>query len=163
MAIVGYDVFREMANPGGTVANDGLPEWPVASLRANGFDDGISVSPTDAFPMTLTCNAGAVDAVDHVDEYDWFVSQGKETAGQGVGHFVVTRKPPGTDTYSGSIVVDLTAAAEVLFPDPFDVSSIEVLFFGVDVYARRRSDGAIQRLDLRRLVYAANAPKVDLE
>jgi hypothetical protein len=164
MAILNYDAFRELANPGGTLASDGLPEWPVASLRAGGFDDGFDIEPTDSFPLTVTCNAGAADAVDEVDEYDWFVSQGGETAGVGSGHFVVTRATSlDPITLSGSIVLDLTAAAEVLFPAPFSVSSIEVLFFGVDVYVRRKSDGSIQYLDLRRYLYTANAPTTDVE
>lgn len=160
MAILtSYNSLRVLANPGGTIAPDGLPEWPAVSMRAGGFDAGLDVSPTDSFPILVTCNALAADAVDDVDDFDWFVWQGAE----GGGPFVVS--PPsglGTHSYSGTISLSLSSWAAAEYPDPFDVSTIEVLFFGVDILVRRRSDGAMQRIDIQAVIRDANEDKFDV-
>jgi hypothetical protein len=161
MSILDYRAFRILANPGGTLDALGLPEWPVASMRASGFDDGITVSSTSAFPMVLSCNALAADSVTSVDEFDWFVSQRTEVSGS--EPFVVAKYTPDTDTYSGSISLTLAAWASTEYPDPWDESMARVLFFAVDVYVRRKSDGAIQRLDLLAHVIDAVEAKTDLE
>lgn len=159
MSFLGYRAFRELANPGGTPAADGLPEWPIALLRANGFDGGFEIENPDALPFRVSCNEGAPDAVENVDEFDWFVSQGAESGGPFELSRATSLDPV---SLSGSIVLSLSAWAAALYPTPFDVSTIEVLFFAVDLYVRRRSDGAIQRLDLRRAIYEANAPQTGI-
>lgn len=160
MIIDDYSVFRNHINPAGTPAPDGLPEFPVANMRAFGFDGGITSNPTSAFPLEITVNAYADDAVDGVDEYDWFVSQRTSVAAN--KPFTVYRLDTPPTTRSGSIGIDMTAQTSAENPDPFDLSTIPVLFFAVDIYAIRRTDKSIQRLDLASYIYNANVPKTNI-
>lgn len=152
MIITKYRTFRRVfAEPGAQLARDGFPEFPVALVRANGFENTITVSALTSFPLDITCNAEAADAVKNVDEYDWFVSQ--RTDVQANWPFTVTRIPAGTvESYSGSIRLEPSAATEAEFPEPFTLAVVEQLWFQVDVYVKRRSDGAIQRFSMLKYV-----------
>jgi hypothetical protein len=159
MIIENYSTFRTLANPGGPLAADSLPEFDPANMRKLGFNGGITGNPLTSFPIELTCNAYATDAVDGVDEYDWFVSQ--QTSVVANKPFAVYRLDTG-GTRSGSIGLDLSAWAATEYPTPFDLSSIQVLFFAVDIYVIRRSDGAIQRRDMKAYLLDANSPKTSI-
>lgn len=161
MIIENYSVFRFVANPGGAIGTDGFTEFDQTNMRANGFDGGIAVSSTSAFPIVLSCNSQAADAVATIDEYDWYVSQKTSVAVD--KPFTVSRKDTAPNTHSGRIELDLAAWSSVEFPDPFDLSTVRVLFFAVDVYCIRRSDNVIQRLDLKKYLVDALSPKTDIE
>lgn len=142
------------ALPGADVAIDGLPEWPASMVGANGFDGGIDVSPNEVDDIIATCNAGDVDAVSGEDEYDWFCS-------------VRTEHPAGKplvfsplDGKSGSLLMSLSAWAAELYPEPTARSTTPLLFGGCFLYVRRRSDGAVQTLDLAKY-FAANFAQDD--
>lgn len=132
---------------------DGFETWPVAQLRAGGFDDGITFAP--AIPdltnsLLITCNALAFDAVNGTDEFDWYVSQrSDEPAGQ---FWAVTAALSPLGSRSGTIKLDATAVATDEFPGMTLVTpaALSGCFQNVHVYCRRRSDGAIQWLDLYR-------------
>jgi hypothetical protein len=161
MIVETYSLFRSVANPGGALAADGLTEFDPTNMRANGFDDGITVSSSSSFPIVLSCNAGAADASVGIDEYDWYVSQRTSTVAD--KPFTVSRKDSSPNTHSGRIELDIAAWADAEYPDPFDLSTVRVLFFAVDIYAIRRSDGAIQRLDLMKYLIDALSPKTSIE
>jgi hypothetical protein len=160
MIIENYSVFRAIANPGGALAADGLTEFDPANMRAGGFSGGISVSSTSAFPIVFSCNSGAADSVAGIDQFDWYVSQ--QTSVVANKPFTVSRKDTAPNTHSGRIEIDLSAWASTEYPDPFDLSAIQVLYFAVDIYVIRRSDAAIQRLDLRTYLYDALKPKTNI-
>ncbi len=159
MSIVDFQSFREIANPGGTPDLLGLPEWPIALVRANGFDTGFELI-VGMTGLEFSCNGFAADASPGIDEYDWFFSQGAASGGP----FVVSRSDFALpDTNSGTFQFELAPWALDEYPDPFDLSTIEVLFFQVSAYVRRRADGAIQRLDLLSFLRDYLTPKVDVE
>ncbi len=155
-----YSTFRMLANPGGSFASDGLPEFDPSKMRANGFDDGIEVAAV-SFPLAISCNGGIPDTSFDVDEYDWYVSQ--RTNVEENRPFVVSRSDTFDTSYSGTILLEQSVWCADEYPDPFDLeSSVQTLFFGVDIYVIRRSDGAIQRLDLLKYLIDALSPKTDL-
>lgn len=132
---------------------DGFETWPVAQLRAGGFDDGITglpAVPNLSATIMLTCNAQGYDAVNGVDEYDWYVSQrSDETSGQ---FWAVSAAPGDAGSRSGTIKLDATAVATTEYPAMTLVTpaALSSCFRNVHVYCRRRSDGAIQWLDTYR-------------
>jgi hypothetical protein len=160
MIIDNYSTFRAHVNPGGTLAADGLPEFPVAQMRATGFDGGFVLSSTNTFPIVISCNANVAD-VGPADQYDWYVSQ--RTSESTNKPIEVVRKDDLPTSYSGRIEIDLMPWAGDEYPDPFGLSTIPVLFFAVDIYAIERTNKSIQRLDLATYLYDANAPKTNIE
>lgn len=162
MIIANYSTFRYLANPAGAIGIDGLPEFDVTKMRDGGFNGGFVLSSTSAFPLTITCNVGFADTVAGVDEYDWYVSQQTSVAAD--KPLAITRADNlPTNSYSGKITVDLSAWADDENPDPFDLSTVRVLFFGIDIYAIKRSNGAIQRLDLMQFLIDTLSPKTGIE
>lgn len=150
--------FRLAFSNGEPVDALGIPGWPLADMRAGGFDDGITID-TSSSPYVVTCNAVAADPVAGVDRFDWFVSSGAASGGSLV---VARHDPSGTTQNSGSIAISLSASAEIEYPEPFDVSTIPVLWFAHDIYVRRRSDGAIQRLDVEAYLLALFADRTNV-
>jgi hypothetical protein len=163
MIIENYSTFRALANFGGAIGTDGLTEFDPDRMRADNFDDGIEVvtSPI-AFPLELTCNGGDPDTLAGTDEYDWYVSQ--RTSVVADKPFTISRADDlPTDSFSGTIAIDATVATSTEYPDPFDLSTIRVLFFAIDIYAIRKRDFAIQRFDLMKYLIDQLSPKTDLE
>ena len=72
MIVPSFAAMRStFAAPGAVVAADGYLTFPgVAYLRAAGFSSLVTPTIT-SYPITLTCNAGAPDAVPGVHEFDW--------------------------------------------------------------------------------------------
>lgn len=161
MIIANYSTFRAMANPGGSIGADGLTEFDPTKMRAALFDDGFTLSSTSAFPIVITCNFQDADFLAGIDEFDWYVSQQTSIAAN--KPLTVSRKDMAPNTNSGTIEIDLAAWASAEYPDPFDLSTIPVLFFGIDIYVIRRNIFSIQRLNLASYLYDALSPKTDLE
>lgn len=162
MIIADYSTFRSIANPGGSLAPDGLTEFDPSMMRANGFDGGIERISSISFPLKLTCNGGDFDASPGVDEYDWYVSQGTSIAANKPLNVSRFDSLPST-SYSGTILLQLESWAIPEYPDPFDLSTVRVLFFGIDIYAIRRSDASIQRFDLMGHLVDALSPKTNIQ
>lgn len=159
MIIENYSAFRAIANLGGAIGADGLTEFDPTKMRINSFDGGFSVSSTSSFPISISClPPEASPYLEPTDLFDWYVSQRTSIAAD--KPFIVSRTPSGS---GDGIVLDLAAWASTEYPDPFDLSTIRVLFFAVDIYVVRRSDGAIQRLDLMKYLLAALSPQTNLE
>jgi hypothetical protein len=124
--------FRTIfAAPGATTDYDGNKAWPLALMRANGFNDGIFgmtraaslVIPIHEWRLQVPFRFGIAnysgnpsapftpDAVPGVDEYDWWVSQ--RTSVDADMFLSVSQAqpdvgaPPGA-TYSGAIRLDAT-------------------------------------------------------
>jgi hypothetical protein len=138
---------------------DGIEGWPVANVRAGGFDAGFTgfTVPYDGNPMTITINAGAADASPGVDEYDWYLSQRTDEASN--QYFTIVQAPDsGGQSFSGSVVLDITTLAQTEFgitPGTILTSAQLVnLFRKMSLYVQRRSDDAIQWVDLLRVQVA---------
>lgn len=143
---------------------DGYATWPVANVRKVGSGFGDSGSTITGIPkpyagtiggFTVTCNAGAADAVPGTDEYDWYLSQRSDVpANQLLSTYAVTA---GANTYSGSVRFwyDAIALRDAIGADVMGTSgvtptAIAHLFARTYLYVKRRSDGAIQWVDLTR-------------
>lgn len=157
MIIQNYTTFRSVANPGGTIGTDGLPEFDPTNMRANGFSGGFDVSSTSSFPITISCIPTALPPGPDVDMFDWYVSQGTSVAAD--KPFLITRKP---GINGDGLVIAMAARTAQENPDPFDLSTVRVLFFAVDIYVIRRSDTAIQRLDFLKYLLDVLSPKTDI-
>ena len=143
---------------------DGMERWPVELVRANGFDGGISGIPTPYIAagggnILLTVNASAADAAFGVDEYDWYVSSRTETEAD--QYFNSTSIPTLYPfSFSGSMRLEQnvpTIAAGTgwdAVPGNLTPALNVKLFKYTDVYCRRRSDGAIQWINLLRAMQA---------
>lgn len=158
MIIDNYSTFRSIANLGGAIGADGLTEFDPTLMRSGGFAGGFDVDSTNSFPITISCIPTALPPGDPEDLFDYYVSQGTSVSAD--KPLVVTRK---AGINGDGIVIDLAAWSAIEYPDPFNVSTIRVLFFGIDIYVIRRSDNSLQRLDLKQYLIDANAPKTDIE
>lgn len=167
----GEAVTAEAATAGVTLtmlylSPDGYEEWPGPRsaeagrssnlVRANGFDDGITGYPvwfSEAALIDLTVNALAADAVSGVDEYDWYLSQRTDDPSK---QFLQINQVPG---FSGSVQVAGTSLAtselELTPGLPLNPDKMAEMWRHSYVYCRRRSDGAIQWLDLHRALMGA--------
>lgn len=149
MIIDKYTAFRHLfALPGADVAIDGLPEWPAAMVNANGFDQGITVGLNEIEQIVATFDATDFDDAPFTEEYDWFCSVRTENEdGKPLLFSPVAGK-------SGSLTMVLSPWAEAKYPSPLARSVVPALFGSCFLYVRRRSDGAIQTLDLEKYVAA---------
>lgn len=144
-----YSVFRAVFALGGAAtAADGMPEWPVASLRAGGFT-GLVTPTIAAYPFTITCNADAADAVLGVHEYDWYLSQRTDVAASQyltIEHDVPAKSGRVRINTVGANVARLLpglSGAQLLTTD-----AQSAIFRNVHLYVHRRSDDAIQWIRL---------------
>lgn len=155
MILSSFTHFRDwFATSPTPVGPDGLPPWPIAKVRSGGFDNGFSGidRPIDEFPITLSVNGQVADAVPGIHEYDWYLSQRSDQAAR--QYFAVAHLFSFIgDAVSGSIVLSLTdlAVAELaisLPTSPLNTDRLIQTCKNVHVYVKRRSDGAIQWVDL---------------
>lgn len=132
--------------------DDGHPTWPVANLRAGGFDGGIVVTgaPIVLGDWLYPYVDLSADSTYGVDEYDWYVSQQSDDPDAQLWE-VRRLIHTATETYSGGIRMRTTALATSEFPGITTVTPdvAAILLRNVHVYCRRRSDGAVQWLDLQ--------------
>jgi len=148
-----YQDFRAgFALVGAPLVADGFPEWPYSELRAGGFANSVSFNDVDLYttPLTVTCNAGASDAVPGVDEFDWFVSMRTDViANQYFAVGAVANK-------SGSITLTAVLAnTETLLPGVTDYrgdDALRLLFRDVAIYVQRRSDKSYQWIGTKEVV-----------
>lgn len=138
---------------------DGYEQWPYSFRAYLGFDGGLVPTIVETavklgiFPISLTCNDSALDAVSGVDEYDWYVSQ--RTDDPALQFWDVSY----TIGASGSIVLNLTAygATELGVTDPLTapyqltVEQKQRALNNMHVYCHRKSDKAWQWTDLGKL------------
>ncbi len=136
---------------------DGVEAWPTNLIRIGNTGTVFNAitgtqKPVKVIPFTLTANGGAFDAAAGVDEYDWYVSQ--RTDDMSTQYLNVTRAVESpSNTRSGSILINLNSNAVTKFGlvDAFTISTDAQrvgIFRDVWVYVRRRSDGAIQLVNL---------------
>lgn len=144
MILQRYQDFRmAFADVGAATANDGFKEWPVGRVRASGFSSSLSIPVIQSFPITITCNAQASDAVAGVDEYDWYLSQRTDTpAIQYLSLAAVANK-------SGTVTLDVTGQVANLLPgvnssDYVSDHNLALICKHAAIYVQRRSDKAIQ-------------------
>jgi hypothetical protein len=131
---------------------DGMERWPIALVRANGFDDGATPSkrPFTPFPVTLTVNGDITDVAAGTS-YTWYVSQRTDTGGS--RGFVVTH-PDSAKT--GTIQLSLTARAVAdlgigTSVSPLNAGQRQRLLKHCYAFVQRASDKAIQIVDLANL------------
>jgi hypothetical protein len=144
---------------------DGWPEYPGPDtrgtdlVRANGFDDGFSIVTIQDldFETLITINASAADSVAGVDDYDWWLSDRTEVP---ASRFLSLAQAPDTggNSFSGSVNLSLTATCitelALALPGSITMQQLASMFKFAHLYVRRRSDGAIQWVDLHALYLA---------
>lgn len=146
MIVPTYAAMRGVfAAPAAVVSADGYLTFPgTAKLRTGGFT-GLVTPTISAFATTITCNAGASDAVLGVHEYDWYLSQRTDVAASQcmtIAH--------GNPAKSGTVTITLIEAmVDRLLPGRTDEELLEddslaVIFRNVHLYVSRRSDRAYQ-------------------
>ncbi len=149
-------VVTEPNAPGSTLSgalvdNDGLESWPVDLVRGLGFDGGIVRTVEGSSPslFTLSVNGGVDDSVPLVDEYDWYLSQRTEILSK--QYLIISQAL----NKSGSVnLVATTLAQETFLLAPLTDLTAEqtaLLLKFAHLYVKRRSDGAIQWIDLLEL------------
>lgn len=131
-------------DPMGPVASDGMAPWPADFLRLNAIPEIVLSEDTPTLAtlsLRLTINAEAVST----GTFDWYVSQRTDDPAR--QWFTVYQYSAIRD---GTIVLDISTVgmAELGLDSVIDAVTDEQAAAAVkyvDVYCRRRSDGAIQR------------------
>lgn len=144
-----WPFFRHHFATSASVDPDGMPTWPIASVRAGGFTAGLSGigRPIQAFPLTVSCNGGITDAAAS-DTYAWYLSQRTDdTAAQ---YMSIVHSTAGT---SGTVTIALTAKCVADLALASATASLTEdqlvrILNDVHLYVKRRSDDAIQWLDV---------------
>jgi len=136
---------------------DGLETWPTQSLRINGFNNtlaGVRKPGVAGIPMVVTANNYQADAVFNADEYDWYLSQRSDLAANQA--FTIVQRPNvGFVSFSGTVHIALLFAKfGKLGNERFSPSDIIRFFKHTHLYVQRRSDKAIQWVDLLRKLTA---------
>lgn len=145
MIVQRYQDFRAaFALAGAAISLDGFETWPTAKLRAAGFSS-LATPTITAYPIALTCNAGAADTVPNTHEYDWYLSQRSDVVG---GQYFAISMPDPSKSGSVSIALQAGNVAKLLpglsGADLLTTSSLALLFKSVALYVSRRSDKAYQ-------------------
>lgn len=139
-----YLAMRHAFAPGAAPDVTGYPTWPSAphALAITG-----NVRPLTSLPLGLTVNGGELDP-GGVEQFDWYVSQRTDDPSR---QFLRLTPLSGR---SGTMVVTATdyGAAELGLA-PGGIGQITLpqvlrLFRHVDVYVRRRADGATGYLSI---------------
>jgi hypothetical protein len=132
-----------------TVDDDGYETWPVALVRANGFDGGFTgiPRPITSFPLTISINGGAVDGG---NAFDWYLSQRTDDP---TSQYLSIAHPSAMQ--SGTVVLSITAHGAVelgltLITDPVNEDQVREALKHCTLYVRRKSDSAIQGAHLLR-------------
>lgn len=146
---------------GVTYDNSGWERWPVEYMRVGdggapfaGGATGFSATPYDGSTVLLTVNGAAADAVYGTDEYDWYLSQRTDEPAKQYLEIVQAYDDVGPTSFSGTCRVTPTALAEAKFDfvvgagTPIDPDVTRMLFRSCDLYVRRVTDQAIQRVDM---------------
>lgn len=146
MIVQRYSDFRGLfALDGASAAADGLEEWPVANLRSGGFT-GLVTPTITSFPLTITCNGGAIDGG---AAFDWYLSQRTDDPAR--QYLTITHTRP---TKSGTVTIDINEdRVAALLPDVsgpalFEAGNLGLLMKNVALYVQRRSDKAYQWIKL---------------
>jgi hypothetical protein len=144
-----FITFRTRFATSAAVGIDRLPVWPLANVRDNGFDTGLTgiPRPITAFPLTISCNAQASDGG---AAFDWFLSQRKDAADVAEQYFTLT---PFSATQSGTVTMALTAAGVealglALSTSVLSEDQLREAIIHCTLYVQRRSDQAIQLVEL---------------
>jgi hypothetical protein len=131
----------------GTTDVDGVTTWPVDSLRANGFDTGITfTTPVTTFPIVFTCNGGAADV--GTDAFDWYMSARSDLDDHRILqlNYVAGYSGSASCTYDEDLIGRLFPGVPILGSNFVSQDALTKLFRHVTIYVQRRSDKAIQWL-----------------
>ncbi len=141
---------------------DGYEAWPGSQtdrhddklanlMRSGGFDGGFTGVPAlyTGAAFNVSVNALAADSTPGTDEYDWYLSQRTDVTSRqllDIDEYYVGD----TNTYSGSVTIvhNALATTELGSLTAPSVDQVLQLFNRCHLYCRRRSDGAIQWIDL---------------
>ena len=137
---------------------DGVERWPIALVRSGGMGAITGVpTPFILVPFTCTVNASAPDAAPWTDEYDWYLSRRTDDPTKQLLN-MIPKPVSGGNTYSGSVMIgeSTLAMSEIGFSGitDFTPDKVPALMKYCHLYCRRRSDGAIQWIDLLRAMTA---------
>lgn len=151
-----YAQFRATFATSATIGTDGFLVWPGAEVEPV---TGLMMEPEiTSFPHLIQVD-DTQDPSPGVDRYDWYVSQ--RTDDPAKQYLTVARNDSLPQTYSGQVVIGLTALAvsllfdpddppvpSVAFDPPLTPAQILALFTDVDVYVQDKATNAIQHLKL---------------
>lgn len=152
MIVTTYTDFRHRFSTSGTIGIDGYEEWPVAELGSGGFSGGFTTvsgspiaRPILAFPITVSCNSGAADGG---SAFDWYLSQRTDDPSL---QWISIAQYSGTQ--SGTVTLALTAkcVSDLGLSSPtasLTEDELIAILKNCDLYVQRRSDDAIQVLQL---------------
>ncbi len=154
MILLRWTDFRHYFATSSTLGNDGVEEWPIASVRASGFTGGFTgiARPITAFPLTVSVNALAVDGG---SAYNWYLSQRTDTAS--LQWISITQY---SSTQSGTVTIALTAKCVTDTGIASTTASLtedelrEILKH-CTLYVQRVSDNAIQLVQLLQYTLSA--------
>lgn len=144
---------------GAFIDGDGVWTWPIDLVRkvGSGFGDagstltGVTPWYDPGGSLEISCNTGAPDAVFGVDDFDWYLSQ--RTDEQARQYLEIENFPAdGGESFSGFVRIRNAALADTFAPNAPSITPqvLKRLFRYAHLYVRRRSDGAIQWVDLHR-------------
>jgi hypothetical protein len=142
-----YSQFVGCFGHGNPPDNSGHPKWPVSGVIYEGepgFHLAMPTQPT--LVANIYANSGVFDAVNGVDEFDWYLSQ--RTDDLSLQMIAISRLNEDVATRSGGVAVGPSARAfstygpSVVWPTPEQALKI---FRDVWIYVRRRSNGHIMR------------------
>ena len=147
--VANYTTFRAWFATSATLDVDAMEVWPVANVRGAGFTTGVFGigKPIQAFPITVSCNAGVSDATAGTT-YAWFLSQRTEdTAAQWLSCVETTAGTSGTVTISltAKCVTDLALGGTT---SSLTNDQLVRILKNVHLYVQRASDDLIQWVDL---------------
>lgn len=140
-----WTTFRHHFATTSILDDDGVEEWPLGRVRANGFDDGFTGIdiPITEFPIDVSVNSGANGAL----AYHVYLSQRTDEADN--QYMSVTRKSGKSGTFT--IALTANAVTELGLDDATDsltTSQLIQLLKDCTLYVKRLSDGAIQLVNM---------------
>jgi hypothetical protein len=147
MIIARWTDFRAIFATSSTLGPDGVEVWPLASVRASGFDGGLTGidRPFSAFPLTVSCNAQAADGG---AAYNWYLSQRTDDSSlqwMSITQYSSTQSGTVTIALTAKCVTDMGLAGVTASLDPDQLAEI---LKHCTLYVQRVSDDAIQLVQL---------------
>lgn len=156
MILSQYTDMRAAFAPGAPPALGGFETWPIASVVYSPGLPGFNLLlPPDLTQVglylcvngTTAGQAGADDATPFADEFDWYVSQRTDGLGKPFDVLSWNQANQGqANTKSGTIVLVLRDGQyldSTVTPPLIRSENFSAVYRDVEVYVRRRSDGAI--------------------
>lgn len=143
-----WPFFRAVFATSASADADGMPTWPIASVRANSFTNGFTGigRPIQAFPLTVSCNGGLSDIADSTT-FNWYLSQRTDVAASQYMSITHAAGVSGTVTIAltSKCVTDLGLSGVT---DSLTEDQLVRILNDAHLYVQRASDDSIQWVDM---------------